>query len=251
MATVAVFDSGLGSLSIVRAIRAVCTCDIIYYADTASHPYGTKTVKQLQRIIQKTLRGIRDTFRPDLVVVGSNTPTLLLNIEDDTTLGVWPPLAEAARLTKTGQIAVLATHSVVHGDALLRFIDSINLPESISVCGIDASELVHYVESGLFLTQPYRCRLTVRNTLTQLGSADVCTLSSTHLPFLYDIMVSERASVAFLDPADTVASRVIDTIGHTGGGRLKIYASDIQIQQNLHRLGITQSVSQMLFDTYD
>lgn len=251
MATIAVFDSGLGSLSIVRAIRAICACDIIYYADTASHPYGTKSVAQLHKIIQRTLRGIRDTFGPDLVVVGSNTPTLLLNIEDGATLGVWPPLAEAACLTKTGHIVVLATRSVVRSDALSRFIRSTNLPKNISVLGVDASDLVYQVESGRFLTQPQQCRMSVRRTLNKLGRADVCTLSSTHLPFLYDIMVSERPDVAFMDPARTVASRAVTIVGQTGTNSLRIYASDTQIEQNLHRLGITQNVSQLLFDTYD
>ena len=250
MATIAVFDSGLGSLSIVRAIRAICPCDIIYYADTVSHPYGTKSVAQLRKIIQRTLRGIRDTFGPDLVVVGSNTPTLLLDIEDDATLGVWPPLAEAARLTKTGQIGVLATRSVVRSDALSRFICSVNLPEGISVLGVDASELVYQVESGRFLSQPQQCRMSVRRTLNKLNRADVCTLSSTHLPFLYDIMVSERPDVAFVDPAHTVASRAVTLVGHTGTNSLRIYASDTRIEQNLHRLGITQNVSQLIFDTY-
>ena len=249
MATIAVFDSGLGSLSIVRAIRAICSCDIIYYADTASHPYGTKPVAQLRKIIQRTLRGIRDTFGPDLVVVGSNTPTLLLNVEDDATLGVWPPLAEAARLTKTGRIAVLATRSVVRSDALSRFIRSLNLPEDMSVRGVDASELVYQVESGRFLTRPQQCRMRVRRILDGLGRVDVCTLSSTHLPFLYDIMVSERPDVAFLDPARTVASRAVAHVGHTGTNSLRIYASDTKIAQNLHRLGITQTVLHLPFDT--
>lgn len=249
--TIAVFDSGLGSLSIVRAIRAICSCDIIYYADTASHPYGTKSVAQLRKIIQRTLRGIRDTFGPDLVVVGSNTPTLLLNIEDDATLGVWPPVAEAARLTRTGLIGVLATRSVVRSDALSRFIRSINLPEDISVRGVDASELVYQVESGRFLTQPQQCRMSIRRTLNKLSRADVCTLSSTHLPFLYDILASERPDVTFMDPAHTVASRAVALVGHTGTNSLRIYASDTQIEQNLRRLDITQNVSRLLFDTYD
>lgn len=250
MVTIAVFDSGLGSLSIVRAIRKICSCDIIYYADTASHPYGAKTVAQLRKIIQRTLRGIRDTFGPDLVVVGSNTPTLLLDVEDDATLGVWPPLAEAARLTQTGQICVLATRSVVRSDALSRLIYSANLPAGISVRGVDASDLVYQVESGRFLTRPRQCRMRVRHTLTKLNRADVCTLSSTHLPFLYDIMASERPDVTFMDPAHAVASRAVAIVGRTGNGSLRIYASDTQIRQNLRRLGITQNVSQLLFDTY-
>ena len=246
MATVAVFDSGLGSLSIVNAIRDISGCDIIYYADTRSHPYGAKSAGELSRIVRATLDGLRRTFAPDLVVVGSNTPTLLLDgMEDAGTIGVWPPLSEAASASRTGRIAVLATRVVVESGALDRYAASCGLPGSVTVRGVDASKLVSLVETGTFLRDPERCRAVIRDVLRHTGDADVCTLSSTHLPFIRGMMERERPGTVFLDPAGSVARRVAEVVGGGGGdGTLRIFASETgRIAENLRVLGIREGVS--------
>ena len=56
MARIAVFDSGLGSLSIIRAIRSVMKADIVYFADQRNFPYGLKSRAQLDSIITRTIR---------------------------------------------------------------------------------------------------------------------------------------------------------------------------------------------------
>ena len=244
MASIAVFDSGLGSLSVVKAIRAVSKCDIIYYADTASHPYGTKDADTLSDIVHSTITGLREQFKPDLIVVGSNTPTLTLDIEGPDTIGVWPPLVEAARRTKMGRIAVLATKAVISGDALERYAISCGIPYT-SIQAVDATMLVDMVESGMFLRQKSACYGTIRKTLNLIKDADTCTLSSTHLPFLRDIMEECRPDIAFLDPADTVARRAVTLAGDEGGNTLQIYSSGGYIAGNLACMGITQDVSRL------
>lgn len=241
MATIAVFDSGLGSLSVVRAIRRVSDCDMIYYADTASHPYGTKSVGELRSIIFDTIAGMREMFAPDLVVVGSNTPTLLLDgMEGPGILGVRPPLLQAARIS--GSVTVLATKAVVESGAVGRYADSLGL--HIRIREVDASPLVDMVESGAFLDRPDACRRAIRESLRETDA--VCTLSSTHLPFLRDMMECIRPDVTFLDPADTVASRAAETAGGGGNGTLKIYSSGgHDISPLLRRLGVDSPVSSL------
>ena len=53
MARIAVFDSGLGSFSVIMAIKKVCKAEIIYFADQKNFPYGKKTKKQLRREFRK------------------------------------------------------------------------------------------------------------------------------------------------------------------------------------------------------
>ena len=73
-----------------------------------------------------------------------------------------------------------------------------------------------------------------------------CVLSSTHLPFLKDIMESVRPDVVFLDPADTVAGRAISAVGAGGGGTLRVYTSGgHDIGPLLHRLGVRQDISRL------
>lgn len=249
MATVAVFDSGLGSLSIVNAIRDISPgCDIIYYADTRSHPYGAKSAGELSGIVRATLDGLRRMFAPDMVVVGSNTPTLLLDgMEDAGTIGVWPPLPEAASASRTGRIAVLATRAVVESGALDRYAASCGLPESVTIRGVDASKLVSLVETGAFLRDPERCRMVIRDVLRHTGDADVCTLSSTHLPFIRGMLEGERPGTIFLDPAGSVARRVIEMVGGGGDGTLRIFASSEtgRMVENLRMLGVREGVSML------
>lgn len=249
MATIAVFDSGLGSLSIVRAIRGISECDIIYYADTRSHPYGTKPPRTLRGIVLSTIGGLRESFDPDLVVVGSNTPTLVIDgLEDDTTIGVWPPLSEAAELSPTRCVAVLATKAVVDGGVLERYARSCDLPEGTRVKGVDASALVELVETGRFLRDPESCRPTIRTVLDLTGDADVCTLSSTHLPFLREMLERERPGMVFLDPARAVAHRAVRMVGDAGDGTLRVFTSGgHDIATSLRMLGVEQEVATLRF----
>ena len=249
MATIAVFDSGLGSLSIVRAIREISKCDIIYYADTRSHPYGTKPPRRLRGIVLSTIGNLRERFDPNLVVVGSNTPTLVIDgLEDDAAIGVWPPLSEAAGLSSAGHVAVLATKAVVGGSVLERYARSCGLPKGTRVTGVDASALVELVETGRFLRDPESCRQAVRTVLDRTGDADVCTLSSTHLPFLSGMFERERPTMTFLDPARSVARRAVRMAGDTGNGTLRVFTSGgHDVAANLRMLGVEQEVTTLRF----
>lgn len=80
MAKIAVFDSGLGSLSIIKAIQQISKAEIIYFADQKNYPYGTKSQAQLGSIIKKSIKILKVQFSPDIIVMASNTPSLMLNI---------------------------------------------------------------------------------------------------------------------------------------------------------------------------
>ena len=71
------FDSGLGSLSIIKAIQKKTKSDIIYLADKKNFPYGKKTKLQLYKIITSTIKKISEKFNPDIIILASNTPSLL------------------------------------------------------------------------------------------------------------------------------------------------------------------------------
>ena len=123
MVKIAIFDSGLGSLSIINPIRKATKAEIIYFADQKNFPYGKKSKSELARIITKSVRMLREQFSPDLIVIASNTPSLILgkrfgkNVEY-----VLPPLNEAIKSSKTKNVAILATESVVKSKQLKDFI---------------------------------------------------------------------------------------------------------------------------------
>ena len=250
MTKIAVFDSGLGSLSVIKPIQKRINAEIIYFADQKNYPYGTKTIPQLDKIIKSTISKLQKKFSPDVIVVGSNTPSLLLHIEKkDKIFGVYPPLKEAASKTRSGKIGILATRSVVKSKTLDRYIKK-NVPSKIHVMKINATQLVDLIESGKFISQKQVSKYIIQKIIKPHieDNIDVFTLSSTHLPFLLPILKELFPGITFVDPADTVAKRVAKIPKHKSKkSRLKIYTSgDINtFQKQLQKLGIKNKVNQL------
>lgn len=250
MAKIVVFDSGLGSLSIIKPIQKKFKAEIIYFADQDSFPYGTKSTGELKKIIKTTIKKLQEKFEPDLIVVASNTPSLLLNPEGPGVLGVYPPLKDAAKKTRTKTIAILATRSVVESKELQNYIKQ-QVPTGIKVIKINASPLVDLVESGKFISKKEFCKTKIRAVLhpIQKESVDVVTLSSTHLPFLRPMLQQAFPDVTFIDPANFLANKVSLLLKNKKSdmNKLKIFASgDIKVfQEKLQKIGIRNKVLQL------
>ncbi len=251
MARIAIFDSGLGSLSIIKPIQKKIKAEIIYFADQNNYPYGTKSSRDLEKIIKFTIEKLEKVFDPDLIVVASNTPSLLLDTKKQSKiLGVYPPLKEAARCTKTRSIAILATKSVIKSRKLQNYINH-QISKEIKVIKINTSPLVDLVESGKFIFDKEFCEKKIKKNLKlfEKEKVDVATLSSTHLPFLLSMIKESFPNVTFLDPACSVADKVRKLLKNKKSKkqRLKIFASgntDV-LQKKLEKLGIKNKVFQL------
>ena len=251
MAKIAIFDSGLGSLSIIKPIQKKVGSEIIYFADQDNYPYGTKSSKELGKIVKSTIKKLEKKFEPDVIIIASNTPSLLLNPEKQgKVLGVYPPLKDAVRKTTTKSIAILATKSVTKSKKLQNYINN-QVPNRIKVIKINASSLVDLVESGKFITEKEFCKKKIREDLQliQKEKVDTVTLSSTHLPFLLPLLKKTFPNVTFLDPADSVANKVASMLKNKRSNtrKLKIFASgDATIfQKKLLKFGIRNKVFQL------
>jgi glutamate racemase len=250
MPKIVVFDSGLGSLSVIKSIQKKINAEIIYFADQDNYPYGTKNISQLDRIIRSTIAKLQEKFEPDIIVVGSNTPSLLLDIEKkNIIIGVFPPLKEAVSKTKTGRIGILATKSAIKSKSLDKYIKK-NVSSKIQVTKINATSLVDLVESGKFLAKKQISKNIIKKIITPYleKNIDVFTLSSTHLPFLLPILKKLFPSVLFLDPADEIAQRVLKILKHKKSkNSLKIYASGDteKFHQKLIKIGIKNKVNSL------
>ena len=185
MARIIVFDSGFGSISIIKPIQQAIKSDIIYFADQKNFPYGKKSKTQLTKIIIKTINMLEEKFKPDLIVIGSNTPSLLVEINKKNIVKVLPPIKKAAKISKTGNVAMLATLATVRSRKLSEYVRKSRLPKHVNLKKIDATQLVRLVEDGKFLDNKKLCKKTVRKVLSEPFSksdTDVVVLSSTHLP---------------------------------------------------------------------
>ena len=253
MVRIAVFDSGLGSLSIIKEIQKVCKSEIIYLADQKNYPYGIKSKAQLCSIIQKSIKYLQDKFHPDFIVVASNTPSLMLDVTTSKIIDVKPPLLQAKKISKTKQIGILATESAINSKGLSQFIKINNFPNSFEIFKINGTNLVDLVESGKFLTNKKFCVKILKKDLEILSQhdIDVVTLSSTHLPFLKLLLEKEFPKIQFIDPGKIVANKINSKIkqNNTKRNSLKIYTTNNQkqFQNKLKKLKIKNKVNFISF----
>ena len=211
MVKIAVFDSGISSLSIIHAIQKISRVEIIYFVDQENYPYGKKSQAQLRKIIQKSIKLLQDRFTPDIIVVASNTPILMLNLATRKIIDVKPPLKYAQRVSKSKQIAILATKAAIKSRGLTQYIKKNNFPKSLRIFKINGSDLIELVESGKFLTDKKYCKKIIKKTLQQIlsqKSIDIVTLSSTHLPFLKSLLEKEYPCIQFIETGDIIAQKI-------------------------------------------
>jgi len=254
MAKIAVFDSGLGSLSIIKAIQKRVESEIIYFADQQNYPYGNKSQAQLSKIIQKSIKLLEEKFYPDIIVVASNTPSLILNVTTKKIIDVKPPLKDAKKKSKTKQIGILATKSAINSKGLTQHIKKNNFSKKINIFKINGSELVELVESGKFISNKKYCQKIIKknleNKLSQ-NNIDTVTLSSTHLPFLKSLLKKEFPQINFIDPSDLIAAKIFLRIKNKQSKKnsLKIFATGNTnaFQTKLNKIGIKNKVNFLSF----
>ena len=113
------FDSGIGGMSVVRAVRAALpNAPIVYAADYAGLPYGTKSEAEIAARVPALLGRLVERYRPRLVTIACNTAcTIALShvraALDVPVVGTVPAIKPAAAQTKSGVIGVLATPGTV------------------------------------------------------------------------------------------------------------------------------------------
>jgi len=253
---IAVFDSGFGSLSVIREIQKKFKGELIYFADQKHFPYGAKSKIELENIIKDTIDLLEEKFSPDVIVMASNTPTLLLDFGtfdrriSKKLVGIYPPLNDAVKISRTRNVAILGTRSVIQSENIMEFIEKCNIPNDIVIHKIDCSLLVELVESGKFLTDEEYCKNIIKEVLEDVfldNLIDVATLSSTHLPFLEPFLRSIFKNVKFLDPAKNISNVLKDFVEDNDLQQnvLRIFTSgDVKLfKKNLQMMGIDDEVN--------
>ena len=257
---VAVFDSGIGSLSIIRELkREIPAEDLLYFADRVHFPYGAKSHHELRELAVNTINYLR-RFKPKLVVVASNTPSVQVlddvrkAITDIPIIGVRPPLKEAVRLTKKKHIGIMATEGTVRSKELENQIRK-EVPQHILVTKFNASPIIELVEAGVHLADERRTFDVVSRVLGDGvdEKIDVITLSSTHLPFVKRYLNALLPTVRFVDPAQMVAKDVRKFLNFnrmakkSGSGRLQILVSDgkREFEKSVRAMGVRETVEEV------
>lgn len=208
---IAVLDSGLGGLSVLRHLRRLMPGErFLYYGDSAHAPYGTRTRQEVEDL---TLRAVEDLMPRGLkaLVVACNTATsaaietLRRKYPDLIVVGIEPALKLAADRYPGGGIGVMATPVTLGEEKFSRLLS--RYEHSCRVYQIPAPQLVPLIEGGLVDT-PLMDR-TLRQLLDPYrGKLDALVLGCTHYPFASHAM--ERLlgpKVAVLDGGKGTASQ--------------------------------------------
>jgi glutamate racemase len=218
MTRIGVFDSGMGGLTVLAALReALPGADYIYLGDPARLPYGTKSPATVTRYALQCAKVLVGR-RIDLLVIACNTASAvaLTALQDAFAplpiIGVVEPGAEAGiKATRNGHIAVIATEGTVRGGAYENAIKA-RAPD-VRVTQLACSLFVALAEEGW--TNGPVALATARRYLTPVfGSParerpDTLVLGCTHFPVLRDV-IAEAAGpgIALVDSAKTTAAAV-------------------------------------------
>jgi glutamate racemase len=219
---VGVFDSGVGGLSVLRAMRQQLTNEsVIYFGDQGHVPYGPRPldeVREFSKAITRFLLGMG----AKLIVVACNTASaaalhsLRQAFPDVSFVGMEPAVKPAAENTRTGVVGVLATPATFQGalyaSVVERFAGNVTLLQN------PCPGLVQQIERG---------ELDSNETRTILESAllpmldrgiDTIVLGCTHYPFVIPLIQEIVGSdVRVIDPAPAVARQVSRLLDSPGG----------------------------------
>ncbi len=212
-APIGVFDSGIGGLTVLRAIRRLLPGEsTVYFGDTARVPYGPKSPDTIRRYSIEASDFLL-TQGVKAIVVACNTATAhaLRHIADHVpvpTIGVVEPGAqEAAARSRSGRIGVIGTQGTIESGAYEKAIQSFR--PAATVFGMACPLFVALAEEGW--TEGEVARLIAERYLRPLlqRNIDTLVLACTHYPLLAPLLADVvGAAVTLIDSAEATAAEV-------------------------------------------
>ncbi|MEM8530855.1 MAG: glutamate racemase [Chloroflexota bacterium] len=209
---IALFDSGLGGLSVLREVRSrLPQHDLLYLADTAYCPYGVRPDSFVQQRSLQIGRSLLD-YGVRLLVVACNTASSaaleVLRAElPIPVVGMEPGLKPAIAATHNGSIGVLATSGTLAGERFARLVE--RFAHQQTVITQPCPGLVEQVERGTIddPTTDELLKQYIEPLLTK--GIDTLVLGCTHYPFLREPIVRLVGSgITIIDTGPAVARQV-------------------------------------------
>ena len=211
------FDSGVGGLSVLRAVTALLPqAPIVYVADNGGFPYGTKTEAEIATRVPALLGRLKERYQPRLIVIACNTAsTIALGAArgalDLPIVGTVPAIKPAAALSETRAIGVLGTNATVRQPYVDRLSEEFASDSLVLRHG--SAALVELAEAKL-RGDPVNgsdVRSALDGLLTQPGGdqIDTVVLACTHFPLLQEeLEAASPRPIRFIDGAEGIARRV-------------------------------------------
>jgi glutamate racemase len=209
VSTIGVFDSGVGGLTVLQALRRrLPHHDFVYLGDTARVPYGRKPPEMVVEFARE-IAGFLCGLGVERLVVACNTASAvaLPKLEESCPVPVWgvidPGVSAATRVTRTGSVGVIGTKATIGSGAYQRRLEARGLRVWAQACPM----LVHVVEEGLADSE--EAELLVRHYLQGRPEIDTLILGCTHYPLLRTaIQRVVGGEVTLVDSAEATAEVV-------------------------------------------
>ncbi|WP_373503369.1 glutamate racemase [Aestuariivirga sp.] len=221
---VLLFDSGMGGLTVARAVRTQLPgAHLVYSADNAGFPYGAWKEADLAKRIVLVLGALIERVEPAIVVIACNTASTiaLAQLRDAYKVpfvGTVPAIKPAAAQTKSGIIGVLATPGTVSREYTHALIHTYAYHCKVFLHG--AKRLAEIAELKLkgrpVDMDELREEIAPVFRKRDGQKTDVVVLGCTHYPLLVEDMLKVQPwLVKYIDPAPAIARRVADVLDET------------------------------------
>jgi len=216
-APILLFDSGVGGLTVLAELRKLLPqAPVIYAADNAGLPYGTKTEAQIAARVAGLLGRMAERYHPRLACIACNTAsTIALGVVREVLeipiVGTVPAIKPAAALTQTGVIGLLGTEATIRQDYVDRL--EHEFARGKTLLRHAAPDLVTAAEARLRgeAVDPHVIARAVSGLRDRPGGENIDTvvLACTHFPLLADELALEFGpQVRFIHGAEGIARRI-------------------------------------------
>jgi glutamate racemase len=221
-APVLLFDSGVGGLTVLEAMRKVLPqAPVVYVADTAGLPYGTKTEAQIAARVAGLLGRLTERLNPRLVCIACNTAStialgMVREVLEVPIVGTVPAIKPAAALTRTGVIGLLGTEATIRQGYVDRL--EAEFAQGKTLLRHAAPGLVNAAEAKLRGEEPdldsIAAAVSALRSMPRGGEIDTVVLACTHFPLLEDELTRAFGpQVSFVHGAEGIARQVARLLG--------------------------------------
>ena len=233
-ATIGVFDSGFGGLTVLKELLAlVPVADYLYFGDTARLPYGSKSVETVARYAVEAAHFLEGRGA-NLLVIACNTATALAH--DQITraahvpvIGVVEPGAEqASAASKNRRVVVIGTDATVSSHAYRKALEARGIEAREKACPL----FVPLVEEG-WVEHPVTeqvAQIYLKDAFADgFHDADALVLGCTHYPLIKPLLRRiAPANVSIVDSAHSTAHAVAEKIRAQASNPSTSVASSLQ-----------------------
>jgi len=210
---IGVFDSGVGGLSVLRALRLQLPAQpIIYLADQARVPYGPRPLEEVRRFSEAMARFLLEQGA-GIIVVACNTASaaalqpLRKAFPHIPFVGMEPAVKPAAETTQTGVVGVLATPATFQGALYASVVE--RFAQGVTILQDTCPGLVNAIEDGQLQSAHTRAILEQALLPMLAHGIDTVVLGCTHYPFVIPLIQQITGpAVRVIDPAPAVARQV-------------------------------------------